>query len=192
LADPARVIYRFGRSYTEFDPDGASGGPSTWILSSSGDGPENPGDGSNNNNSGSGIFRPLPGTDDRLIYAGMALYLVGDAYVSLAVAKESLADGLLPYTPCGLALSDAIAEEAVTYISDGLITLWDWSNVADGTPEAGGELLLVPGRRYYLSDTTPGRMTLNCPSTPGSFAVSLGTALTPNVLEVEINLIARI
>jgi hypothetical protein len=35
-------------------------------------------------------------------------------------------------------------------------------------------------------------MTLNCPSTPGSFAVSLGTALTPNVLEVEINLIARI
>lgn len=179
-----RTIRRFGRTYEEFDPDGVGGGPSTWVLSSAGGGT-----GSGSSASPTGTFSPAAGAAVRTCNAGNALYFISGGRLDLAMGVDALAGAAAgapaPYMVAGLASADAIDGQMVGVVSDGQVSRADWSPVA-------GSRDLVPGARYYLSVATPGLLQLACPSTPGTWVVCVGQALSERALDVEINLIARI
>lgn len=179
-----RTIRRFGRTYEEFDPDGVGGGPSTWVLSSAGGGT-----GSGSSASPTGTFSPAASAAVRTCTAGNALYFISAGRLDLAMGVDAIAGAAAgappPYMVAGLASADASDGQMVGVVSDGQVSRADWSPVA-------GSRDLVPGARYYLSVATPGLLQLVCPSTPATWVVCVGQALSERALDVEINLIARI
>jgi len=196
----ARVIARFGRTFEEFNP-GGPGSPSTWILAGSAAGPASA-PASAASGVGQGIYSPAAGLPVRL-EVGMAVcasgfagsesgaLLLGAASASLGLAPV----GLTPVglAPVGLAVASVAIGQGVSYIGLGTITQRDWSRALDGgIPDANGDVLLEPGRRYWLSANAPGRLSVNPPSSPGDYAISVGTALSGIQLEVEINVVSRI
>jgi hypothetical protein len=103
------------------------------------------------------------------------------------------ASASLGLTPVGLAVTSVAIGQGVSYIGLGTITQRDWSRAIDGgIPDANGDVLLEPGRRYWLSAKAPGRLSVDPPSAPGDYAISVGTALSGTQLEVEINVVSRI
>lgn len=117
---------------------------------------------------------------------GMALYFKAPATLDLALAVDALSAALAaPYLVAGLANADATVAETVGLITDGRLSLADWSAVTRTKD-------LVPGARYYLSDLFPGELSLGCPTTAGSSVVSVGQGLSERTLEIEIDLIARL
>lgn len=177
-----RTIERFGRTYVEFDPDGAGGGPSTWVLSSGGGG-----SGSGSSGSTSGTF--LPGDSAAICNTGSPLYFIATSQLDLALGVDALpgapAGAAAPYLVCGLAAENATSGQLVGVITDGQVSRTDWSQVC-------GSVDLIAGARYYLSVTTPGMLQLACPSTPGNWVVCAGQAVSARALDVEIDYIARI
>jgi len=204
------VIARFGRTFEEFNP-GGPGSPSTWILAGSAAGPASA-PASAASGVGQGIYSPAAGLPVRL-EVGMAVcasgftgsesgaLLLGAASASLGLAPVGLTPvglapvGLAPVglAPVGLAVASVAIGQGVSYIGLGTITQRDWSRALDGgIPDANGDVLLEPGRRYWLSANAPGRLSVNPPSSPGDYAISVGTALSGIQLEVEINVVSRI
>jgi hypothetical protein len=184
LAAP-RTISRFGRTYVEFDPDGGGGGPSTWVLAAAGGGAG----AAIGSGAPGGTFSPPPpppGGTGSACQVGMALFFTTPGKLDLALAMDATIPGQpAPYQVAGLASIDAVDGQLVGLISDGQISRADW------TPVAGGPDL-VPGARYYLSSSSAGWLQLACPSGVGATVVCVGQALSERVLEVEINLIARL
>ena len=180
---PARTISRFGRSYTEYDPDGPGvGGPSTWILAAPGAG-SGGGIGSNP----SGLYTPAAGGAGQPVITGMPLYYSAPNTLDLAQAIDSPTPGASahPYQVAGLAASGVIAGAQVSLITDGQITLADW------TPLIGKADLDV-GQRYYLSATGAGLLSAKPPTAGKSTVVSVGQAISQRTLEVEINVMVRL
>lgn len=78
----------------------------------------------------------------------------------------------------GVVKDASVASLGTTNIlTDGLITIADWTNVA-GTPE------LLAGVTYFLG--TAGGITTVATSTAGSSLVTIGTAINATTLEVSI------
>lgn len=173
-----RTILRFGRVYTEFDPDGIGGGPSTWILSE-------PGAGSGGGSSDvSGTFNPA--TEGAILKTGMAVYLPATGQLDLAVAGDGAGGGgVEPFRVIGLAAVDATGGQPASVNTDGQLRLVDW------TPVCGTELLQA-GRTYFLSAATPGRLQVTPPQGTGVTVVSVGRAVDPNTLEIEIDVLVRL
>ena len=175
----ARTIQRFGRTYSEFDPDGAAGGPSTWILAA-------PGDGGSSSNSGnaSGSFRPADAST--IARAGSAVYFTGPGIVDLAVAQDSkIEGGTHPYQVAGFIGVEATNGQLVAVATDGLVSLQDWTYIT-GSP------YLKTNERYFLSDLNPGQLLASCPTTPGSTVVCVGQAISQQTLDIEINLMVHL
>jgi hypothetical protein len=107
------------------------------------------------------------------ISIGMALYIKPTTKVSLAQANlgSTLADGI--------AYSAADSGHACQFITDGQITLTDWTAIV-------GTTLLTPGARYFLSPDTAGMLTTACPDTTGLNVQCLGKAMSTEILSVEI------
>lgn len=169
-----RTITRFTRTYEEFDPDGAGGGPPTWILAS-------PGSGSGNSGAVVGGLRALLSATLK----GASLP-AGTAVAMDAAGELILADPNAPTTAVcvGLLLQAAAGGSSAIYTSDGGLSLADWSAVTGG-------ILLQPGVRYFLDPAKPGGLTTICPSQAGVYAAPIGVALSGDLLEVEINLPVR-
>lgn len=173
-----RVITRFGRTYTEYDPDGTGLGPATWILAS-------PGAGSGGASSEpSGAF--MPATPGALLKAGMAVYIPALGQLDLARAVDGVAGAAVePFRVIGLSTMDAAAGQVVSLVTDGQLRLLDWSAVT-------GSADLQAGRAYYLSSTVPGRLQVTAPQGDGITIVSIGRAIDQRTLEVEINILVRL
>lgn len=178
MATP-RTINRFGRIYVEYDPDGTGGGPPTWILGSAG-----PGSGGGPTTGLTGAFTPAAaGATAR---AGSPLYFKAPGVLDLAQAIDSGAGGTVhPHQVVGLAQADANSGELVGLITDGQLALGDWNFIA-------GTATLEVGQRYYLSQAAAGMLTASCPSAIGTTVVSVGQAVSPTTLEVEINVMVRL
>ena len=100
------------------------------------------------------------------ILRGQPIYVTNDGKLNLAGTN----------IPCiGVATDDVRARESVAYISDGSVVRSDWSDVA-------GDLGLLPGRTYYLTDT--GMLTNIPPST--GISQQVGIAASRYMLDVEI------
>lgn len=113
------------------------------------------------------------------------MYFSGLTTLDLALALDGAATGPHPYVVAGLASMDATAGQVVGFVSDGQVSLSDWSAVV-------GQKELVPGQRYYLSARNPGMLTSICPTAPGETVVSVGSAVSATQFEVEINLMVRL
>jgi hypothetical protein len=175
----ARTINRFGRTYVEFDPDGTGGGPATWILGSAG-----AGSGSGPTVGPSGVFTPA--VTGKVCRAGNPLYFKSAGVLDLAQAIDSVPPGgVHPYQVSGLASFDANTGEQVGLITDGQLSLSDWIFIA-------GTTTLTVGARYYLSQAAAGMLTDSCPSAPGTTVISVGQAISPSTLEVEITFMVRL
>lgn len=173
-----RVITRFGRAYTEYNPDGIGGGPSTWILTTAGAGS---GGGSSDP---SGTFTPA--TPGALLKAGMAIYIPVLGQLDLALAVDGAGGASIePFRVIGLAAMDAAAGQSVSVITDHQLRLSDWSG-------ATGSADLLAGRTYYLSSTVPGRLQSTAPQGAGATIVSVGRAIDQRTLEVEVNIHVRL
>jgi len=184
------VIARFGRTFEEFNP-GGPGSPSTWILAGSAAGPASA-PASAASGVGQGIYSPAAGLPVRL-EVGMAVCASGFAGSDSGALLLGAASASLGLAPVGLAVASVAIGQGVSYIGLGTITQRDWSRALDGgIPDANGDVLLEPGRRYWLSANAPGRLSVNPPSSPGDYAISVGTALSGIQLEVEINVVSRI
>jgi hypothetical protein len=176
----ARTISRFGRTYTEFDPDGGGGGPPTWVLATPG-----AGSGSASSGASSGIFTPSTPTST-IAKAGMAVYMPSPGNLDLAQATDaSVAGTIHPYLVAGLAAADTTVGQSVNVLTDGQLSLSDWTLIT-------GEATLRINQRYYLSDLMPGTMTFICPTRLGSTVVCLGQAVSQLTFEIEINLMVHL
>lgn len=169
MAAGPRTITRFTRTYEEFDPDGAGGGPSTWVLASP----------------GATAGGAIVGGKSALVSAaiGTSTIVPGMALAMAATGELVFADPNADATAVcvGLALTTGTAGSLVTYTTDNQVSLADWTAVV-GTAE------LTPGIRYFLDATKPGQLSATCPKGAGVYAAPVGTAISKTLLEVEINL----
>ena len=111
---------------------------------------------------------------DENALAGQVVYVKGTSNVGLAQANTR------PDTEAaGLVLADALSGFTASYVTQGTITLSDWTNVI-------GVAALTAGVRYFLSATTPGRL-VTAQVGGGNFHVFVGRALSPTTLDVDID-----
>lgn len=104
---------------------------------------------------------------------GQPLYRpAGVATVGIALANAAAKSRC-----CGLALRAAAVGANVTYISDGVVELEDWTDVL-------GSENLTPATVYYLGST--GGITDTAPSTPGHYVTEIGQAASSVALQVSI------
>lgn len=170
----SQTIVHFSRVYVSFDPDGAGGGPPVWILGSASDGS------SGTSVISAGVYSPASGTAP--VAAGTPMRFRAAGLLDIAQAIDG-SGSLRPYEVAGMAAADTAAGQPIGLITDARITRSSWLSIA-------GTANLDVGRRYYLDDSQPGRITTLCPSSAGSVAVAIGQAITELSLEVEISFIA--
>jgi len=111
---------------------------------------------------------------DTACVAGQPVYVKNNGHLGLARADANATTQAV-----GLTTAASGAAIAVTYDSDGVLELSDWTAVV-------GAIDLVPGARYFLSVDIAGILTTVAPDAVGCFVVPVGTALTSKRFSIEI------
>ena len=114
---------------------------------------------------------------DSPIPAGWALWLKNTGHVDPAQAAVAEPDSMV--VGVAIAGGGGITPAPVYYRTYGHVELSDWTG-------ATGSATLTPGKIYYLSAATAGMITYTAPTGDGNVVVKIGTALTTNVLNLEI------
>lgn len=120
---------------------------------------------------GAGGTTPCVATFDSTVLEGQPLYVVSDTSVDLA-------DNVTNFHVIGLAFEPVTSGNSGQYITEGTITLTDWSLIV-------GTTLLTPGAVYYL-DSTTGLMTSTPTTTIGQHVVAVARAASASKLDIEI------
>ena len=107
--------------------------------------------------------------DDNIL-AGQAVYVKSNGHLALA---DSSTNGILS----GIALTSANTGFICTFIASGELSLTDWSS-------STGSSSLSVGNSYYLGAS--GAITTTAPTSSGNFVVKLGTAISAQVLQINI------
>ncbi len=119
---------------------------------------------------GAGVS-PLEAIFDSNASPGQPVYVVSNNHVDLAINTTQ------PYV-IGLTLEAVTAGNTGQYITEGTVTLVDWTTVT-------GTTLLTPGAVYYL-DSTAGMLTLTPTTTIGQHVVAVARAASTTELDIEI------
>lgn len=106
--------------------------------------------------------------------AGQAIYMKNSGHIDLARADNGSTANVV-----GLAQADANSGNVCSYISAGTLDLPNWTNVI-------GLQNLIPGATYYLDNLNNGMLTTAPPSMIGHYVLKVGTALSQNILFIEI------
>jgi hypothetical protein len=109
----------------------------------------------------------------RPVSVGQPVYVSSNNIVDLSDASTLLSAQVL-----GLVSVGASGGGTSTVLSEGIVTLSDWTSVV-GTTE------LIPGAIYYLS-TTAGQMATVPPTGDSDIVVRLGIALTTDTIDIEV------
>ncbi len=117
---------------------------------------------------------------DALVAAGQPLCVKTTGHVELAQADLAGAVHV-----AGLATVAAEPGHVARYISEGSVTLQDWTAVA-------GAALLAAGSNYFLAAGAPGRITAIAPTAGGSYVVRIGRAVSTTTFDIEIELPIRL
>lgn len=168
----ATAIQRFKRVFVHFNPGPT--GPPTWVLGSAAD------RSSASSIITSGTFQPVNG---QAVADGTPLFFRSQTLLDVAQAIEGpIPGGPHPYEVVGLTYKAAAPGEVIGLLSDGRISRVSWLDLT-------GTVKLQSGSRYYLSDSQPGKLTMQCPTTPGTAVVRVGQALSAEVLEIELDIL---
>lgn len=111
--------------------------------------------------------------DAGTLYAGMAAAVDASG---VGVVKANATDNTK--NAVGLMLATTTSTVSGEVITDGPLTLSDWS-------DATGATLLLAHTVYYL-DVTGGMLTPTPPSTVGSVVQRIGTAVSTTTMEIEV------
>jgi len=111
---------------------------------------------------------------DAAIAIAQPIYLKASGHADLAQANAASTAGAI-----GFAITAAEPSFAVDYVTEGKLTLADWTTIA-------GTAALVAGATYYLDAAGPGRITSAAPTAAGQYVVRLGRAASATTLDVEI------
>ena len=111
---------------------------------------------------------------DSAIVIGQPLYITPTGNADLACANQPATSAAI-----GFAITAAAPTFTVNYVTEGKLTLADWTLVA-------GVATLTPGNLYYLDTATAGRITNVVPSVSGQYIVRLGRATSTTTLDIEI------
>ena len=123
---------------------------------------------------------PLVPSTDYFTHETDATLIIGNPVVIKTNGHLDLASASSAPQVVGITISAASATFAANYITDGSVTLSDWTLIIGATN-------LWAGQTYFL-DTTVGRLTATPPSTPGQYVVRVGRAVSTTILDVEIEL----
>ncbi len=125
---------------------------------------------------------PEPGVEasyaaeaDESILVGQPVYIKATGHAALAIA-----DAAIPAGAIGFAITAAEATFTVRYITEGKITLTDWTDII-------GVSALTPGKVYYLDATTAGRITAVAPSVLSQYVVRVGRAASFQTFDIEVD-----
>ena len=110
---------------------------------------------------------------DVAILAGQPLYIKPSGHAELARA-----DAAATAAVAGFAVAAAEPGFTVNYVTEGKLTLADWTPLL-------GSAGLVPGTAYFL-DAVAGRITAMAPQAPGLYVVRVGRAASTLTLDIEI------
>ena len=123
------------------------------------------------------LVGPTSGPD---VLLAADLIPIGSVIAPGGSARLALADGTPRGNAIGIATATVAVGDVVPWIGSGVATFP--TNVWDSvTGSVGG---LVPSAAYFLSQTTPGRMTSVMPSS--GQIVKIGVALSATVLDVQV------
>lgn len=111
---------------------------------------------------------------DSNLKTGQAVYMKISGHIDLAKADSGLTANAV-----GLSQTDADMGSNCNYISAGTLYMPDWADVI-------GSQNLIPGATYYLDDFNNGMLTATPPSIMGHYVLKVGTALSENILFIEI------
>jgi hypothetical protein len=111
---------------------------------------------------------------DAAMSAGQVLYIKSNGHVAPARANAAATTGAI-----GLVFADVDTGETACYITEGHITLADWSAVA-------GVVSLTPGSNYFLSTSAAGKIVAVAPTAQGDYVVRVGRATSGTTLDIEI------
>lgn len=111
--------------------------------------------------------------------AGAPVYLSAADTVDLADASA-----LSTAKVIGLAYAAASAGGAGTLVSEGIVSVANWTSVI-------GAASLTAGAEYYLSETT-GQLTTTAPTTAGACVVRVGIALSTTDFLVAIRVVVQL
>ena len=121
---------------------------------------------------------PIPMTDqtfsaesDDAVLVGQPLYIKASGHTGLACASGVASSAV------GFAIADTQPTFSAEYVTEGKLTLTDWTAVA-------GTVALIPGAAYYLDGTVPGMITTIAPAI--GYVVRVGRATSPLTLDIEI------
>lgn len=112
------------------------------------------------------------------VASGQPVYITAGGLLALAQA-----DAAPRHNVIGLCAIGASAGFAATYSTDGSVSLADWTAIT-------GTAQLTAGQTYYLSADAPGALSSSPPST--GHVVSVGTAISGNELDIEIQYIVKL
>lgn len=123
---------------------------------------------------GTGI-EPIEAIFDSNTAAGHVVYISSAGHVELAQA-----DALATSHAVGVAFEAVAAGNTGEYVTEGPVTIDDWTLVA-------GTEFLTPGALYYLSKDNPGRITTTAPGDGGECVVLIGRATSATSLDIELS-----
>ena len=109
---------------------------------------------------------------DVAILVGQPVYVKATGHVALAVANNAGTASAV-----GFAVTAAEPTFTVNFLTEGKLTLVDWTAVA-------GTASLAPGNAYYLDAATAGKITNVVPAS--GYVVRLGRATSAVTLDIEI------
>lgn len=120
------------------------------------------------------LLNPLTG--DSLTYEGVASVNIaqGQAVFVDAVGEIGLADNSSNLIS-GMAITNALTGETVTYIRQGRVTLASWTVITGGT-------FLSPGQDYFVSSN--GSLSLTAPTS--GYVIKIGQAQTTSTIDISI------
>ena len=112
---------------------------------------------------------------DESILVGQPVYIKATGHAALAIADTAIPAGAI-----GFAITAAEPTFTVRYITEGKITLTDWTTII-------GSSALTPGKVYYLDATTAGRITAVAPLVLSQYVVRVGRAASFQTFDIEVD-----
>lgn len=119
------------------------------------------------------------GVADEELAPGEAVYINNNGRLSKAQNDLIIAPRVV-----GLILEGGGLGASCKYLTDGTLTLEDWSGVV-------GSITLSVGALYYLSNL-PGKLTMTAPTLEGYYVIPIGRAVSQFVLDIEIGQAVRL
>jgi len=111
---------------------------------------------------------------DESVLVGQPIYIKGTSHVAPAKADSATTSRV-----GGFAITAADPGNAADYVTEGKLTITDWTAVT-------GSASLTPGSAYYLDASVAGRITSGVPVATGEYVVYVGRATSTLTLDIEI------